>query len=259
MAIKIKQILDAQGTDTLLFSSWLTAQGINRAEQAAYVQSGWLEKVAHGVYKVAGANVSLFSAVSAYNSQLGKQCIIGAETALDIRGYSHYVPMGKPLAFLFTESRAKLPQWFLTTEWDRTIRYHTISLWTDNNLGLEQREEDGRTFLENAKKKAGKAWDKVKDTYTNAVAQVDAGVQASKEYWDKLSGKIGMKMSEIEAKVATIITNGIAKGKEKIVKLFSEADKAAAINTFIGGALMCLKNGMNSSDLIDIMSAAGIQ
>lgn len=147
MAIKIKQILDAQGADTLLFSSWLTAQGINRAEQAAYVQSGWLEKVAHGVYKVAGANVSLFSAVSAYNSQLGKQCIIGAETALDIRGYSHYVPMGKPLAFLFTESRAKLPQWFLTTEWDRTIRYHTISLWTDNNLGLEQREEDGRTLL----------------------------------------------------------------------------------------------------------------
>ena len=51
MATKIKQIIDAHGTDTLLFSSWLTAQGINRAEQAAYVQSGWLEKVAHGVYK----------------------------------------------------------------------------------------------------------------------------------------------------------------------------------------------------------------
>lgn len=116
-----------------------------------------------------------------------------------------------------------------------------------------------KAAIDNVKKKAGDAWDKVKDTYTNAVAQVDAGVQASKEYWDKLSGKIGMKMSEIEAKVATIITNGIAKGKEKIVKLFSEADKAAAINTFIGGALMCLKNGMNSSDLIDIMSAAGIQ
>ena len=147
MATKIKQIIDAHGTDTLLFSSWLTAQGINRAEQAAYVQSGWLEKVAHGVYKVAGANVPLFSAVSAYNSQLGKQCIIGAETALDIRGYSHYVPMGKPLAFLFTESHAKLPQWFLTTEWDRTIRYHTISLWADNSLGLEQREEDGRILL----------------------------------------------------------------------------------------------------------------
>lgn len=116
-----------------------------------------------------------------------------------------------------------------------------------------------KAAIENAKKKAGDAWDKVKDTYTNAVAQVDAGVQASKTYWDKLSDKIGMKMSEIEAKVATIITNGIAKGKEKIVKLFSEADKAAAINTFIGGALMCIKNGMNSSDLIDIMSAAGIQ
>ena len=45
---------------------------------------------------------------------------------------------------LFTDSHAKLPKWFLTTQWDRTIRYHTISLWADNNLGLEQREEDGR-------------------------------------------------------------------------------------------------------------------
>ena len=147
MATKIKQIIDTKGTDTLLFSSWLSAEGISRAEQAAYVQSGWLEKVAHGVYKVAGANVSLFSAISAYNTQLGKQCIIGAETALEIRGYSHYVPMGKPLAFLFTEAHAKLPRWFQTTKWDRTLRYHTISLWADGSLGLEQREEGGRTLL----------------------------------------------------------------------------------------------------------------
>lgn len=147
MATKIKQIVDNKGTDTLLFSSWLSAQGINRAEQAAYVQSGWLEKVAHGVYKMAGADVSLFSAVSAYNTQLTKQCIIGAETALEIRGYSHYVPMGKPLAFLYTDSHAKLPQWFLTRDWDRTLRYHTTSLWEDNNLGIEQWEEDGHPLL----------------------------------------------------------------------------------------------------------------
>ena len=147
MATKIKQILDKTGLDTLLFSSWLTTQGINKVEQAAYVQSGWLEKVAHGVYKVAGADVSLFSAVSAYNTQLVKQCVIGAETALEIRGYSHYVPMGKPLAFLYTDAHTKLPQWFLTQDWDRTLRYHTISLWEDNNLGIEQREEVGRPLL----------------------------------------------------------------------------------------------------------------
>ncbi len=147
MATKIKQIVDTKGKDTLLFSSWLSALGISRVEQAAYVKSGWLEKVAHGVYKLAGANVSLFGAISAYNSQLDKHCSIGAETALEIRGYSHYVPMGKPLAFIFTDSHAKLPHWFLTTEWDRTLRYHTISLWADNSLGLEQREVDGRTLL----------------------------------------------------------------------------------------------------------------
>lgn len=154
MATKIKQILDLTGTDSLLFSSWLSGQGINAYEQAAYVQSGWLEKVTYGVYKVAGADVSLFSAVSAYNIQLGKQCIIGAETALEIRGYMHYVPMGKPLAFLYTHPHVKMPKWFLKYPWDRTVRYQTISLWGTGELGIEQREVNGHRLLVSAPERA---------------------------------------------------------------------------------------------------------
>ena len=154
MATKIKQILDKTGTDSLLFSTWLTEQGITPFEQSAYVQSGWLEKVAYGVYKVAGADVSLWGAIASYNSQLNKQCTIGAETALELRDYMHYVPMGKPLAFLYTLPQVKMPKWFLEHPWDRTLRYQTISLWGTDPLGIAQREVDGHLLLVSAPERA---------------------------------------------------------------------------------------------------------
>lgn len=133
--------------ETLLFGSWLSAQGITAAEQAAYVRTGWLEKVAYGVFKVAGADVSLFSAVSAYNTQLDKQLLVGAETALELRGYTHYVPMGKPLAFLYDEHAQKLPAWFFQHEWDRTIRYQTTSFLGTDHFGVECMTVDSHSLL----------------------------------------------------------------------------------------------------------------
>ena len=141
MAVKIKQILEEIGSDTLLFGSWLTAKGVTGKEQWSYVQSGWMERVSHGVYKVAGANVSLWGAISAYNTQLGKRCIVGAETALELRGYTHYVPMGKPLAFIYTAPHHEMPSWFLEHEWDRTLRYQTSSLL--GTEGLDDMDVEG--------------------------------------------------------------------------------------------------------------------
>lgn len=158
MATKIKQILDKTGTNALLFSSWLTAQGINKVEQAAYVQSGWLEKVAHGVYKVAGSNPTLFSAVSCYNTQLGKQCIVGARSACDLRGYMHYVPMGKPVAFLFTDNSHKLPGWLVKGEWDMTVRHQTTSFLGDDLLGVETMAVEGHPLLVSSLERAMLEW-----------------------------------------------------------------------------------------------------
>ena len=59
--------------------------------------------------------------VSSYNVQLGKRCIVGAYTTLELRGYSHYLSMGKPMAYLFTDKTNKLTSWLLKEEWDMTI------------------------------------------------------------------------------------------------------------------------------------------
>ena len=49
MATKINKILQQVPKDALLFSSWMSDNGIDRKEQTSYVKSGWLERVAQGV------------------------------------------------------------------------------------------------------------------------------------------------------------------------------------------------------------------
>ena len=146
MATKIKKILTSVPQDSLLFSSWLAEQGIDRKEQTLYVRSGWLERIAKGVYKLEGSAPTLFGAVASYNAQLGKKCHVGASSALDLRGYSHFVAMGKPLAYLFTPPEQRLQSWIMKVEWDMSIKYFTTSIFSDN-VGLEEYDNRGHNLL----------------------------------------------------------------------------------------------------------------
>ena len=96
MATKIQQILEANPDSKILFSEWLTSHGLDAKEQYAYMKRGWLTRLSKGVYALQGTNPTLLHAVSVYNTQLSKKCIVGAYTALELRGYSHYLSMGKP-------------------------------------------------------------------------------------------------------------------------------------------------------------------
>ena len=54
MATKIKLILQKVPRNAVLFSSWLSKNGIDRKEQTSYVRSGWIERISQGIYKFAG-------------------------------------------------------------------------------------------------------------------------------------------------------------------------------------------------------------
>ena len=137
MATKMQQILETAPHDSVLFGSWLSSQGLDARGQYSYMKSGWLDRISKGVYKKHGTTPTLMSTVSSYNTQLGKRCIVGAYTALELRGYSHYLSMGKPMAYLFTDRTNKLPSWLLKGEWDMTVKYMTTSFLGDELLGVE--------------------------------------------------------------------------------------------------------------------------
>ena len=157
MATKINEINQLVPRNSLLFSSWLSAQGIDRKAQTLYVRSGWLERIASGVYKFAGAEPTAYSAIASYVLQLGKKCHVAASSALDLRGYSHYIAMGKPTVYVNSEDNTRLPNWMMKGEWDMIIKHSISSIFGTNGLGLETVPVDGhiltisspeRAFLE---------------------------------------------------------------------------------------------------------------
>lgn len=137
MATKIQQIMELVPRDSVLFGPWLSGHGLDARSQHAYMKSGWLARITKGVYMLRGASPSLMAIISSYNTQLDKHCIVGAFTALQLRGYAHYLPMGKPKAYLFTNRENKLPSWMVNGDWDMSVKYMTTSFLGEDLLGVE--------------------------------------------------------------------------------------------------------------------------
>jgi predicted transcriptional regulator of viral defense system len=118
------------------------------------MKSGWITRISKGVYKMQGTSPTLMDAVSSYNDQMNKKCVVGAYTALDFRGYSHYLSMGKPKAYLFTDKKSKLPSWLLNEDWNMTVKYMITSFLGEGSLGVETITVDGRNLLVSSPERA---------------------------------------------------------------------------------------------------------
>lgn len=129
---------------------------------------------------------------------------------------------------------------------------------------VENASDAAKNAIDSAKKKAGDAWDKVKDTYQSVVVSVDDAIKASKDSIEGICKQTKLKVDEFESKCAQIYTNAIAKGKDS-AKAVGEwvsdktkgAQKFAAMNTMLAGAMLAKAAGIDSAMAIDILSAAG--
>ena len=154
MATKINLLLQQVPKNSLLISSWMTKQNMSTKEQSLCVTSGWLSRLSQGVYYRVGDVPTLYAAISSYNRQLGKKCFVGASTALDLRGFSHFVAMGKPTAYLFTQTSQRLPFWLLNNSWDMEVRYFTTKIFGSDFIGIEEMEVNGVELLVSSPERA---------------------------------------------------------------------------------------------------------
>lgn len=154
MGTKIQQILESHPNSKILFGEWLSSQGLDAKSQYAYMKRRWLSRLSKGVYVLQGTSPTLINTIAAYNTQLSKKCLFGAYTAMELRGYSHYLSMGKPKAYLFTTKEDKLPSWLLQKEWDMTIKYMTTSFLGNDLKGVELLNVNGDTLLVSSPERA---------------------------------------------------------------------------------------------------------
>ena len=124
---------------------------------------------------------------------------------------------------------------------------------------IDKMSDAAKNAVETAKQKAGDAWDSVKDTYTSAVAAIDDAIQNAKTSVEDMVTKAGIKMETFVATAGQVMSNMYAQGKEKIANSFKDTKKAAAFNALLLGAILCKNNGIDSSQMLDILAAAGVK
>jgi hypothetical protein len=142
MPTKINRLLQKVPHGGLFLASWMYQNGISRELQRHYKKSQWLTPIDTGVMARTGEAPTLFGALASLNEQAGKHFVIGAMSAIEMHGYSHYLPMGKKTVVLFSPKGERLPAWFLKREWDVFLRHFTTECFSPV-LGIETVSQGG--------------------------------------------------------------------------------------------------------------------
>lgn len=144
MSTKINILRQQSPSNGVLLTSWLEKSGFSRSEIGDYVESGWLQRISTGVYQFAGDSPSLYGILASYQNQAGMKYHIGAASALELKGFSHYIAMGKPTAIVFAPVRPHLPKWLNEAKLDMNLA--EVSSKVLGNAGIEQMDYQGQTL-----------------------------------------------------------------------------------------------------------------
>lgn len=128
MTSKLNRLLTEHTPGGLLFSSWLTKNSYSAQLTKSYRDSGWLDMLVPGVMYRHDEKLSALAAVCSYNRQLGESARIAAHSALELQGFSHYVPMGKPNLMVTGAEYGKL-EWMSSDKFDMNIVHFKTTIF----------------------------------------------------------------------------------------------------------------------------------
>lgn len=125
---KINRLLLNHVPGGLYFSEWLTRNDYYAQLTKSYRESGWLDMLVPGTMYRHGDKLSAIAGVTCFNRQLGESMRIAAHSALELQGFNHYVPMGKPSLMVSGAKTGKL-EWTKSEKFDKTIIYFKTSIF----------------------------------------------------------------------------------------------------------------------------------
>ncbi len=109
---KINRLIDMWMVGAPSTTSFLAYSGFSRDLLTKYKNSGWLEPFGRGAYIRSGDKVDWPGALYTLQTQLGLPVHAGGKTALERKGYAHYLPARENRVFLYGPRGLALPAWF---------------------------------------------------------------------------------------------------------------------------------------------------
>lgn len=131
----INQLIKNHIPGTVELAADLYRRGISYDLQKQYRKSGWLEPIGTGAFVHPGEHVDWHGGLYAIQAQAGRKIHIGALTALQMHGMTHFIRTGNEPAYLFSQPGVPLPAWFLKHRWSQPI-HHEKSAFLPDDTGI---------------------------------------------------------------------------------------------------------------------------
>ena len=144
---KLKTLLQAVPPGFLVDSRWLTMRKFHRSSVHDYARRGWLEHVAHGLYRrpaqsgtvTVGELQDWQVLVLSLQRIMGYPVHVGGMTALQQKGYAHYLRLGgNDPVFLYGE---RVPTWIKKVPTNAHFKLRRLKLFHDSTLGVDDDKE----------------------------------------------------------------------------------------------------------------------
>lgn len=127
---KLNQLMAPGNPGGLYFSAWLTEKGYSNQLINKYRKSGWLRTLSKGVMYRNGDKLNSFAVINSYNEQMKKDFHIAAHSALELSGFSHYIPMGKPVLMVAHPKEQLVPEWIKKIDLDRMPKFFSTETFS---------------------------------------------------------------------------------------------------------------------------------
>lgn len=109
---KINRLINQWIAGTSGTTSYLVDSGFSRDLLVKYKNSGWLEPFGRGAYIRPGDKVDWPGALYTLQNQLSLSVHAGGKTALQLKGYAHYLPARQSKVYLYGPRGLIMPAWF---------------------------------------------------------------------------------------------------------------------------------------------------
>lgn len=116
----------------LVDAAWMERHGYSTSLRSQYVAAGWLIQPSRGTYKRPLGELTWQKVVISLQTLLGRPLIVGARTALELRGFYHYLSPEEPTV-IHLYGQEPPPGWLAKLPLKQEFRFHRSTSVFDND------------------------------------------------------------------------------------------------------------------------------
>lgn len=131
----------------LVDAGWLERHGYSTSLRSQYVKAGWLNQPARRVYRRSHGPLDWKQVVISLQAFLDSPQTVGGKTALEERGFAHYLKQPTSVIELYGPERP--PSWLNTLPMETKFRWHNSRRLFPDDTSLVRKEEAEPAFASN--------------------------------------------------------------------------------------------------------------